>query len=157
MLSYTKPRGTADYCISYCSKPLRKHCSVLPKRDPRYLGAMPGIISVLHTWGQCLSFHPHIHCIVSGGGMVTEAEWKHAKKTGYHFLFPVKAMSIVYRAKFLQALRALIVAGEVIQPNKTGAKQLLDILYKKDWIVYAQAPLAGPHAVIEYLLRQIYP
>ncbi|MCK9403444.1 MAG: IS91 family transposase [Chitinophagaceae bacterium] len=129
-------------------------------KDPRYLGAMPGIISVLHTWGQCLSFHPHIHCIVSGGGIIADDEWRHAKKNSYRFLFPVKAMSIVYRAKFLEALRYLIDTGEVILPGrptggsgKTDAKQLLDILYKKDWIVYAKAPLAGPHAVIEYLGR----
>jgi hypothetical protein len=122
-------------------------------KDPQYLGAMPGIISVLHTWGQQLSFHPHIHCIVSGGGIVAEDEWRHAKKNSYRFLFPVKAMGIVYRAKFLQALRAMIVTGEVILPKKTDAKQLLDILYKKEWVVYAKAPFGGPHAVIEYLGR----
>ena len=126
-------------------------------QDPQYLGALPGIISVLHTWGQSLSFHPHIHCIVSGGGIDADAEWKNAKKNSYRFLFPVKAMSIVYRAKFLQALQHLIDAGEVTLPavgsGKSEAKQLLDILYKKDWIVYAKAPLAGPHAVIEYLGR----
>ena len=126
-------------------------------QDPQYLGALPGIISVLHTWGQSLSFHPHIHCIVSGGGIDADADWKNAKKNSYRFLFPVKAMSIVYRAKFLQALQHLIDAGEVTLPAvgsaKSEAKQLLDILYKKDWIVYAKAPLAGPHAVIEYLGR----
>ena len=126
-------------------------------QDPQYLGALPGIISVLHTWGQSLSFHPHIHCIVSGGGIDADADWKNAKKNSYRFLFPVKAMSIVYRAKFLQALQHLIDAGNVTLPAvgsaKSEAKQLLDILYKKDWIVYAKAPLAGPHAVIEYLGR----
>ena len=126
-------------------------------QDHQYLGALPGIISVLHTWGQSLSFHPHIHCIVSGGGIDADAEWKNAKKNSYRFLFPVKAMSIVYRAKFLQALQHLIDAGDVTLPavgsGKSEAKQLLDILYKKDWIVYAKAPLAGPHAVIEYLGR----
>jgi hypothetical protein len=126
-------------------------------KDPQYLGALPGIISVLHTWGQSVSFHPHIHCIVSGGGIVADAEWKNAKKNRYRFLFPVKAMSIVYRAKFLQSLQHLIDAGEVTIPavgsGKSEAKQLLDILYKKDWIVYAKAPLAGPYAVIEYLGR----
>src|SRR3954468_17637248 len=61
-------------------------------RDPQYLGALPGIISVLHTWGQQLSFHPHIHSIVSGGGITQDKGWKEAKKNGYRFLFPVKAM-----------------------------------------------------------------
>lgn len=122
-------------------------------KDPRYLGAIPGIISVLHTWGQQLSFHPHIHCIVSGGGIINGNEWKEGIKNSYRFLFPVKAMQIVYRAKFLQALAQMIAGGEVILPDNTDAKQLFDLLYKKDWVVYAKAPFGGPHAVIEYLGR----
>ena len=74
-------------------------------KDPTYLGALPGIVSVLHTWGQCLSFHRHIHCIISGRGISGEADWVNAKKNKYCFLFPVKAMGVVYRAKFLQALK----------------------------------------------------
>ncbi len=122
-------------------------------KDPKYLGATPGIISVLHTWGQQLSFHPHIHCIVSGGGITGNNGWKNATKNEWRFLFPVKAMSIVYRAKFLQALKQMIDNGEVILPDKTGAKKLFDLLYHKDWIVYAKASFGGPHAVIEYLGR----
>ena len=122
-------------------------------KDEKYLGATPGIISVLHTWGQQLSFHPHIHCIVSGGGITAANEWKQATKNDYNFLFPVKAMSVVYRAKFLQALQQMITEGEVILPDKTEAKQLFSLLYSKDWVVYAKAPFGGPHAVIEYLGR----
>ena len=122
-------------------------------KDPRYLDAMPGIISVLHTWGQQLSFHPHIHCIVSGGGIVTNSKWKDAKKNPYRFLFPVKAMQQVYKGKFLQGLKQLSTTGEVIWPDGTNAAQLLNLLYQKDWVVYAKAPFAGPHAVIEYLGR----
>ncbi len=81
-------------------------------KDNRYLGAVPGIISVLHTWGQQLSFHPHIHSIVSGGGITGGNTWKDAKKSIYRFLFPVKAMSIVYRAKFLRALQQMMDKGE---------------------------------------------
>ena len=121
--------------------------------DPKYLGATPGIISVLHTWGQQLSFHPHIHCIVSGGGITGSNEWKQATKNDWRFLFPVKAMGIVYRAKFLQALKAMIEAGEVILPQTTDAKQLFNLLYSKQWLVYAKAPFGGPYAVIEYLGR----
>jgi hypothetical protein len=122
-------------------------------KDENYLGAIPGIISVLHTWGQQLSFHPHIHCIVSGGGMAADNSWKEAKKNTYLFLFPVKAMSVVYRAKFLQALQHMIAKGEVVLPENTDSKQLFNLLYQKDWIVYAKAPFGGPHAVIEYLGR----
>lgn len=122
-------------------------------KDPKYLGATPGIISVLHTWGQQLSFHPHVHCIVSGGGISGDKKWKNGVKNDWQFLFPVKAMSIVYRTKFLQALQQMITKGEVILPDTTDGKQLFDALYQKDWIVYAKAPFGGPQAVIEYLGR----
>lgn len=121
--------------------------------DNKYLGAMPGIISILHTWGQQLSFHPHIHCIVSGGGITGDNDWKQAIKNQWRFLFPVKAMGIVYRAKFLQSLQQMIVKGEVILPDNKDSKQLLNLLYHKDWVVYAKAPFGGPLAVIEYLGR----
>ena len=122
-------------------------------KDPKYIGAIPGIISVLHTWGQQLSFHPHIHCIVSGGGISADNTWKEATKNDWRFLFPVKAMGIVYRAKFLQTLQQMIARGQVILTDKEDAKQLINLLYHKDWIVYAKAPFGGPHAVIEYLGR----
>jgi hypothetical protein len=122
-------------------------------RDPRYLGATPGIISVLHTWGQQLSFHPHVHCIVSGGGIIEGNLWKNATKNQWRFLFPVKAMNQVYKAKFLQALRKLIDSSVVKLTPGSDGKQLLNLLYNKDWIVYAKAPFGGPHAVIEYLGR----
>jgi hypothetical protein len=122
-------------------------------KDVKYLGATPGIISVLHTWGQQLSFHPHIHCIVSGGGVTSANEWKEATKSSWLFLFPVKAMNIVFRAKFLQAFQQMIAKGEVVLPDNIPCKSLIDLLYRKDWIVYAKAPFGGPHAVIEYLGR----
>jgi hypothetical protein len=122
-------------------------------RDEKYLGATPGIISVLHTWGQQLSFHPHMHCIVSGGGITDDNAWRDATKNEWRFLFPVKAMNIVYRAKFLQTLKKMIDNAEVILPDNKDAKQLLNLLYHKDWVVYAKAPFGGPHAVIEYLGR----
>jgi hypothetical protein len=122
-------------------------------RDKKYLGAVPGIISVLHTWGQQLSFHPHIHSIISGGGIIDGCQWKEASKNSYSFLFPLKAMQTVFRANFLQSLQHMIASGEVQLPAKTDGKRLLNILYQKDWIIYAKAPFGGPHAVIEYLGR----
>jgi len=122
-------------------------------KDEKHLGALPGIISVLHTWGQQLSFHPHIHCIVSGGGITTRNEWKEAKKNDWGFLFPVEAMGTVYRGKFLEALQRMIAEGAVILPVDTDCKQLFNLLYQKGWNVYAKAPFGGPHAVIEYLGR----
>jgi hypothetical protein len=122
-------------------------------KDPKYLDALPGIIAVLHTWGQQLSFHPHVHCIVSGGGITTDNTWKEAKKSKYDFLFPVDAINTVYRGKFLETLKKMISQREVIMPDRTDGRCLIDSLYQKDWIVYAKAPFGGPHAVIEYLGR----
>ncbi len=121
-------------------------------KDTKYMGAIPGIISVLHTWGQQLSFHPHIHCIVSSGGIGSDNTWTVAKRNEHRFLFPVKAMSIVYRAKFLQKLQQMINEGKVVS-QKEDTKLLLNLLYAKDWNVYAKAPFGGPQTVIEYLGR----
>lgn len=121
--------------------------------DKRYLAAMPGIISVLHTWGQQLSFHPHIHCIVSGGGITSDSTWKEAVKNDWRFLFPVKAMSMVYKGKFLEGLKELIDNQRVVPPAGTDTRSLFDALYQKSWVVYAKAPFGGPQAVIEYLGR----
>lgn len=121
--------------------------------DPKYLAALPGVISVLHTWGQQLSFHPHIHCIVSGGGIAPDGSWKQATKNDWQFLFPVKAMSKVYRGKFMERLKELLDSAEVTAPAGTDVRGLINLLYKKDWVVYAKAPFGGPHAVIEYLGR----
>lgn len=121
-------------------------------KDPKHIGATPGIISVLHTWGQQLSFHPHIHCIVSGGGITSDNTWKDATKNDWDFLFSVEDMGKVYRAKFLQALQKMINNGEVIS-QKDDTKKLINLLYTKQWNVYAKAPFGGPQAVIEYLGR----
>jgi hypothetical protein len=124
--------------------------------DAKYLGATPGIISVLHTWGQQLSFHPHVHCIVSGGGMVQqqgEVRWVDGKKNDWRFLFPVKAMNIVFRGKFLQGLKTLIANGTAQPPAGMDIASLLNALYQKDWVVYAKQPFGGPEQVIEYLGR----
>jgi hypothetical protein len=112
-------------------------------KDAKHLGAATGMISVLHTWGQSLSLHPHLHCIVPGGGLSVNGKWKSAKTKG-KFLFPVKAMSIVFRAKYVHALKERIPDIE---------KKLLDELFKKSWVVYAKRPFENTKCVIEYLGR----
>jgi hypothetical protein len=126
--------------------------------DKKYLGATPGIISVLHTWGQQLSFHPHIHCIVSAGGIATDKKnntvtWKNATRNADDFLFPVKAMAEVYKAIFIKGVRALIHADKITVINKMDTLQLLQMLFDKPWIVYAKPSFAGPLQVIQYLGR----
>ena len=111
-------------------------------QDPKHLGARTGMISILHTWGQQLTLHPHLHCIVPGGGLSKKGYWKQARSKG-KFLFPVKAMSRVFRARYLEQLR---------QRCKPG-QSLLNALYKKNWVVYAKRPFAHPMQVVEYLGR----
>lgn len=123
-------------------------------RDVKYMGATAGITAILHTWGQQLSFHPHIHCIVSGGGLDSKGNWKNANKDRHAFLFPVKAMSMVYRTLFLKRLKALISSGKVKHSMSEQQWNVLkETLYKKDWIVYCKRPFGGPQQVIEYLGR----
>ncbi|MGH7239895.1 MAG: IS91 family transposase [Candidatus Saccharimonadales bacterium] len=112
--------------------------------DPKWLGACPGMIVILHTWGQTLNLHPHLHCIVPGGGLTPQGKWKMAKSQG-KFLFPVKAMSKVFRTRFITALRVAL-------PDNTPYA-LIHELYKKKWVVYAKRPFRGPQSVIEYLGR----
>lgn len=131
--------------------------------NPTHLGATPGILSVLHTWGQQLSFHPHVHCIVSGGGMATTIEknknnsskafWKNAVGNKNNFLFSVKAMAIVYRAKYLEGLKKLIANAEVTIAPNMDIPSIVKTLYNKEWVVYAKKPFGGPQQVIEYLGR----
>ena len=130
-------------------------------KDEQYLGAQPGILAVLHSWGQQLSFHPHIHCVVSGGGMVKKQQkdssekiyWKALKRKDNHFLFPVKAMSKVYRAVFIKEMMRLIEKGELtltdLQHNSMQA--LLQQLWQQPWVVYAKKPFGGPQQVVQYL------
>lgn len=111
--------------------------------DPKYLGARSGMIAVLHTWGQNLSLHPHLHCIIPGGGVDRKENWKFTRSKG-RYLFPVKAMSLVFRGKFMAQL---IHSG--LSKNLTVQKSL----WSKPWVVYAKRPFASVHSVIEYLAR----
>lgn len=123
--------------------------------DEKYIGAKPGIIAVLHTWGQTLSFHPHLHCIVSGGGAKVDDEWIPAKKAKYGVLFPVQAMEKVYKAYFLKHLRKLREKQmlRLTHQQELNWKSLLNNLYVIKWIVYAKQPFGGPLQVMEYLGR----
>ncbi len=101
-----------------------------------------GMISILHTWGQNLSLHPHLHCIVPAGVVDKYCRFKSIRSDG-KFLFPVKAMSKVFRAKYVAALRQ----------RGINDKQLIKSLFKKEWVIYAKRPFGNPKSVIEYLGR----
>jgi len=111
--------------------------------NEKHLGAQLGMIGVLHTWGQNLSLHPHLHCIVPGGGVTPAGHWRGAKNKG-KYLFNVKSMSKVYRAKFVLEMR------KTLPPQ---SQNLYDRLFSKNWVVYAKRPFGRPENIIEYLGR----
>ena len=132
---------------SCCTTCCLKHTwSVLNSfgHDPKWLGAQTGMISILHTWGQTMTLHPHLHCIVPGGGLTQQHKWKHAKSDG-KYLFNVNAMSKVYRGRFIAALKE--------QLPQEMTRELVNSLYKHNWVVYAKPPFSGVQSVVEYLGR----
>lgn len=126
-------------------------------QQPQWLGAQTGMLAVLHTWGQKLDFHPHVHCVVPGGGMLPNGSWKPAKKG---FFIPVQVMSALFRGKFLAALKQMRQTGGLeyhgsaaVLADDVAFKSLLRDLYKTGWVVYAKAPMGGPAQVLKYLGR----
>ena len=121
-------------------------------RDPQWLGATPGVVSILHTHGQTLSFHPHIHCIVSGGGVDKQGKWIHGKRGNGKFLFPRRVMELMYKAYFFKRLRSMLGNGQIFIPDNFDSS-VIDMVGFKKWNVYAKAPFGGPAQIIEYLGR----
>jgi hypothetical protein len=138
--------------------------------DPMHLGARLGVLMVLHTWGQQLEHHPHVHCVVPGGGLAVPAKtsgnvatdpgdqaprWVSCRP---NWFLPVKVLSPVFRGKYLAALRAAHQAGQLQFAGSTlplaspaAWKTSIRALYQKDWVVYAKEPFGGPEQVLKYL------
>ena len=110
-----------------------------------------GMIAVLHTWGQNLSLHPHLHCIVPGGGVDENGAWKNIKNDG-KFLFSVKALSKVFRAKFCEKLKATL-KDKFNENQENEYEKIRQSLWEKPWVVYAKKPFGSPKSVVEYLGR----
>jgi hypothetical protein len=127
-------------------------------RDPNHLGAEIGFITVLHTWSQTLMDHPHLHCLVTGGGLSLDGKrWVSSRKG---FFIPVKVLSSLFRGKFLDGLKKVYEAGELqfsgqIETLKEAAafKRFLSDLYDQQWVVYCKSPLKNPQKVMDYLGR----
>jgi hypothetical protein len=127
-------------------------------RDPQRLGAQLGVTAVLHTWTQRLAYHPHLHCIVTGGGLSTDGQrWV---PTPGKILFPVFALGMVFRAKFLTRLRKLYLEGELDLGGPLSELEqvpafeaLMQVLFQTKWVVYAKRPLGGAKQVFSYLGR----
>ena len=127
-------------------------------KEKKYLHAQVGLLAVLHTWGQNLMYHPHLHCLVPAGGLSLKGDkWKKSRR---RFFLPVKVISRLFRGKFLTGLKEAFKQGKLssqgLIEDIQDLKELNDYLrpiYKKEWVVYAKAPFAGPEQVINYLAR----
>ena len=127
-------------------------------RDPRHLGAEIGVLAVLHTWGQNLHHHPHVHCVVPGGGLSPDGRrWVPCRE---NFFLPVRVLSRRFRSRFLALLAEAHDAGKLsfhggIQPlaETRNWSSWLRSLCNRDWVVYAKPPFGGPQQVLKYLAR----
>jgi hypothetical protein len=127
-------------------------------RRPKHLGAAIGGLSVLHTWGQQVLHHPHVHCVVPAGGLSPDgARWMHTRRA---FFLPVKVLSRVFRAKFIAGLRdafrrgTLVLTGELASlVDEPAFGAFLRSLFRQRWVVYAKPPFGGPAHVLHYLAR----
>jgi hypothetical protein len=126
--------------------------------DPKHLGAQIGFFAVLHTWGQTLFHHPHLHCVVPGGGISPDGtRWISCRK---NFFLPVPVLARLFRRLFLDYLRQAFEAGDLefyssLEPLRVGKVFLRHIApaRRKDWVVYAKPPFAGPDEVLKYVAR----
>ena len=126
--------------------------------NPEHLGAEIGFFGILHTWGQNLLFHPHIHCVIPGGGLSSDhTQWIHPR---YPFFLPIKPLSKVFRGKFVAGLKRVFRQGRLTftgslermaEPKCFAA--FLRTLFRQDWIVYAKPAFGGPEQVLRYLGR----
>ncbi len=124
----------------------------------RHLGGKMGFTTVLHTWDQKLRDHIHLHCVIPGGALSPDRQRWVAAHPG--FLFSVRALSKVFRGKFIEALKIAFAQGKLIFPGKTaslgtpeGFARLIQDLWRVPWVVYSKAPFAGPEKVLDYLAR----
>jgi hypothetical protein len=126
--------------------------------NPKHLGAEVGVLAVLHTWGQNLTLHPHVHCVVTGGGLSPDgSRWVAGRDD---FFLPVRVLSRVFRGKFLSGLRAAFQKGKLRFRGRLKAlarperfQHLLDETVRTEWVVYAKPPTKGPATVLKYLAR----
>jgi hypothetical protein len=125
--------------------------------DPKHLGAEIGFLSVLHTWSQDLRHHPHVHCVVPGGGLARDGSWVACRRG---FFLPVRVLGTMFRGKFVAQLRAAFERGELrLQGSLTHLRDpaaftaCLDRAMAKQWVVYSKPPFGGPAQVLKYLAR----
>jgi hypothetical protein len=126
--------------------------------NPRHLGGELGFLTVLHTWGQNLLHHPHVHCVVPAGGLAPDGtRWIHCRKG---FFLPVRVLSRVFRGKFIRGLKQARARGDLRfhgglaeLVNANAFERLLNQVVRHEWVVYAKPPFGGPEQVLKYLAR----
>ena len=119
----------------------------------KHLGAKTGMTALLHTWGQTLAYHPHLHCLVPRGGITPQNKWRNAKTNG-KYIFPVKAVSKVFRGKFINELILLQKNSNIALEEPIEQKNIFKHpLYKHKWVVYAKQPSNGGEQIVEYIAR----
>lgn len=125
--------------------------------DPAYLGGTPGFLSILHSWGSNLSFHPHLHLLCTGGGLDGDRRWRQGSAG---FFLPGKALAGLFKGKFLSGLKELRTAGKLCWEGKAAKyrneyeyQELLDICYRKNWVTDIRESFAGAETVMHYLGR----
>ena len=118
--------------------------------SPKWLAARTAATVVLHTWGQNLSLHPHIHCIVPSGGLCQDGKWQLPKRGNARFLYPIVAMKKVFRAYFMEHLRSALEQGLLALPERLPLQMpssyyhWKEALYCKEWVAYTKKPFSGP-------------
>lgn len=115
--------------------------------DPKHLGARIGVLAVLHTWSQKLTLHPHLHCIVTGGGLSIDGDWWVGCRPS--FFLSVRVLQKLFRGKMLAALKAAVEARDLPATHLPD----LDALYRQPWVVYCKPPFGSPEQVLAYLAR----
>jgi hypothetical protein len=126
--------------------------------DPKYLGAQPGILAALHTWSQTLVLHPHLHCLVTGGGLTADGQWKAVR---HGFLLPARVVMAVFRGKMLDAIRQALARGDLTLPATLRPQQLRNLLTrlghprKTKWNVHIRERYRHGAGVVTYLARYL--
>jgi len=141
------PRVTCGLLFAAVEKTVREVAA-----NPRNLGAQIGMTAVLHTWTQTLLYHPHLHCIVPGGGLdLSGSRWVPARE---NFFLAVRILSTVFRGKLLGALESAVASGRIASSvGGTDVSRLLRKAARHKWVVYCKRPFAGPEQVLAYLGR----
>jgi len=159
-LALQNPRVLYDLLLRTAWETVRELAS-----DPHYLGASVGLLAVLHTWGQTLCHHPHVHCVATGGGLACDVHGRTQEPPRWvacrpGFFLPVRVLSRLFRGKFLAGLQAAYDRGALTCVGRLAHlaapatfRAWLGPLYAQDWVVYAKAPFGGPEQVLKYLAR----